>query len=101
MKKEIAMKLTDEMVEKVVLGAEREAGHMLPLPGANGTRRILTAYHKILSTQEPPEELVERVATEIYRAACTESLPDGGMKVLNIDTVKAARAAIRAIFGGE
>lgn len=88
------MKLTDEMVEKTandetlcdfVMG---EFGYTLSF---DTVQAVLTAYHKILSSTEPDEALVEQVGDAI----------DSTFASSRGDPHEMSRAAIRAIFGGE
>ena len=80
--------ITDEMVENITYDGDlcdAMAAEFGYLPAPNAIRYILTAYHKILSTQEPGEELVERVCRAISEAEDTGVL----------DYSDLARAAIK------
>lgn len=70
------MKLTDEMVEKIADDGDlcdAMAAEFGYLPAPNAVRYILTAYHRLLSTQEPPEELVKMVARAVQRTPLTSN----------------------------
>lgn len=78
------MSITDEMVEMVC-----DFRGFCPGQFNKDVRDILEAYHRILSTQEPPEELVERVA-EIIEP--TMEQPRAGA------AQQTARAAIKEVW---